>query len=133
MLHAMVHITKNKFMTNEEFNESFRLRTKKFALDIIRFLEEIPFTTATKVLTYQLGKAGTSVGANFRAFCRARSKNERYSKICIVVEEADESIYWLELFDEANYGSKEKVSDLLNEGLELLKVMASIKHSMNLY
>ena len=133
MLRAMVHITKNKFMTNEEFNESFRLRTKKFALDIIRFLEEIPFTTATKVLTHQLGKAGTSVGANFRAFCRARSKNERYSKICIVVEEADESIYWLELFDEANYGSKEKVSDLLNEGLELLKVMASIKHSMNLY
>jgi four helix bundle protein len=117
-------------MTNKEFNEAFRKRTKKYALDIIKFLEEIPFNSATRVMSYQLGKAGTSVGANFRAFCRGRSKNERFSKMCIVVEESDESLFWLELFDESDYGPKDKLGYLLNEGKEILKVTASIKNSM---
>ena len=81
-------------------------------------------------MSYQLGKSATSVGANFHAFCRARSKNERFAKVCIVVEEADESLFWLELFKDSNYGSKEKLVYLLKEGLEILKVTASIKKSM---
>jgi four helix bundle protein len=117
-------------MTNKEFNECFRKRTKVFALDIIKFLEEIPFNSATRVMSYQLGKSATSVGANFRAFCRARSKNERFAKMCIVVEESDESLFWLELFKDSNYGPKEKLAYLLKEGLEILKVTATIKESM---
>ncbi|MGN6342911.1 MAG: four helix bundle protein [Ginsengibacter sp.] len=82
-------------MTNAEFNEQFRRRTQQFAVRTLQFIGSVPFNTATKIITYQLGRSGTSVGANFRAFCRGRSKNEKYSKICIVVEEADElSIGW---------------------------------------
>jgi four helix bundle protein len=60
---------------------------------------------AQKFLSYQLGKSATSVGANFRVFCRGRSKNEKFSKICIVVEEADESAYWIDLFMATGYGN----------------------------
>ena len=116
-------------MTNEEFNELFRSRTKKFAIAILKFLETIPFNSATKVVTFQLGKSGTSVGANFRAFCRSRSKNERFAKICIVVEEADETLFWLEVCDETGYGSKEDLPSLQQESLEILKVTGIIKNS----
>ncbi len=72
-------------MTNEEFNELFRKRTIIFALKVIEFLETVPFNSATRVLSFQICKSATSVGANFRAFCRGRSRNERHAKICIVV------------------------------------------------
>ena len=70
------------------------------------------------------------MGANFRAFCRGRSKNERFAKICIVVEEADESEYWLELFAETKYGDQVQLAYLISECNEILKVTASIKDSM---
>jgi four helix bundle protein len=117
-------------MTNSDFNESFRKRTKAFALAVIAFLETVPYNGVTRVMTFQLCKAATSVGANFRAFCRGRSRNERYSKICIVVEEADESVYWLEVFEGAQYGDKTLLIPLLTEGEELIKVTATIKHSI---
>ena len=117
-------------MTNEEFNEIFRKRTQDFAVRVLKFLGTVPFNTATRIMSYQLGKAATSVGANFRAFCRGRSKNEKYAKICIVVEEADESGYWLELFDATGFGDKAEINWLLNEALEILKVTAKIKSSL---
>jgi four helix bundle protein len=119
----------NSNMKNEEFNELFRKRTKDFAIQIIKFLESVPINSVTRVMIFQLGKAGTSVGANWRAFCRGRSKNERFAKICIVVEEADESLFWLELFIATDYGSKDQLEKLLKEGEEILKVTASIKNS----
>ncbi len=85
-------------MTNAEFNNLFCDRTQRFAIRILQFVESLPFNTSTKVMGTQLLKAGTSVGANYRAFTRARSQNERFSKICIVVEEGDETPYWLDLF-----------------------------------
>ena len=81
-------------------------------------------------MSYQLCKAATSVGANFRAFCRGRSPNERFSKICIVVEESDETKYWLEIFNETDYCPKEKLAHLLTEAEEILKVSASIKDTL---
>jgi|SRR5688572_167154 len=117
-------------MDNKEFNELFRQRTKRFALMVIEFLETVPFNTATKVMSYQLCKASTSVGANFRAFTRGRSENERFSKICIVVEESDESSYWLELFWETPYGDKNLLKKLIPEGKEIEKVTTSIKDKM---
>jgi four helix bundle protein len=116
-------------MTNEEFNEMFRGRTKEFALAVIKFLETIPFNSATRVMSFQLCKAATSIGANFSAFCRGRSRNERFAKICIVVEEADEAIYWLDLFAGATYGDQDLLSALSSEGLEILKITTKIKHS----
>ena len=118
-------------MTNAEFNEQFRRRTQQFAVRTLKFIESIPFNTATKIMTYQFGKSGTSVGANFRAFCRGRSKNEKYSKVCIVVEEADECIYWLELFVDTGYGDKNELKWLSSEGLEILKVCSKIKSSLS--
>lgn len=116
-------------MTNEEFNEFFRERTLKFALDILAFIGSLPFNAATKVMSYQLGKSGTSVGANYRAFCRGRSRNERFSKICIVVEEADESEYWLTIFSRTSYGEPSEKTRLLKESVEILKIASSIKNS----
>jgi four helix bundle protein len=118
-------------MTNKEFNENFRNRTKVFALNVIKFLETIPLNTASRVMSFQLSKASTSVGSNFRAFCRGRSKNERYSKICIVVEEADESQYWLELFFDTNYGNKDAIDILLSEATEIVKITTRIKDNMS--
>jgi four helix bundle protein len=117
-------------MTNEEFNENFRKRTRNFAVRTLKFLETVPYNTGTKITSFQLGKAATSVGANFRAFCRGRSKNEKYSKICIVVEEADECVYWLDIFDGIGHGDKTELAWLSNEALEILKVTAKIKSSL---
>ncbi|HUR30590.1 MAG TPA: four helix bundle protein [Saprospiraceae bacterium] len=117
-------------MTNAEFNNYFCDRTKEFAVRIIRFVESLPFNTTTKVLGTQLCKSGTSTGANYRAFCRARSKNELFSKICIVVEEADENIYWLDLFYASKFGNKEDIISLKAEAEEILKVSSATKNSL---
>lgn len=77
-----------------------KLRTKTFALRSIRMIENFPKSNSAKVIGYQLLRSSTSVGANYRAACRARSKAEFISKIKIVEEEADESLYWLELIQE---------------------------------
>ena len=114
-------------MKHEEFNEGFRQRTKKFAVEVINYCDRLPSTPSVRVIQYQLCKSSTSVGANFRAFCRGRSKNEKYAKICIVVEEADESLYWLELILDAGKDTSEKLTWLTEESLEILKVVAKIK------
>ena len=114
-------------LTNAEFNEMMRQRTFQFALKTLHFVdsrkEAIP-----RVIQYQLSKSSTSVGSNFRAFCRGRSANERFAKICIVVEEADETNYWLELIREGDYDTSMELEELCAEVTEILKVTASIKH-----
>jgi len=101
-------------MTEKEiFIENLKKRTKKFAVDIILFSNSLKACKASDVITYQLVKSATSTGANYRAACRARSKQEFFSKICIVVEEADESEYWLEIITETN---------LSNDKNELLRL-----------
>ncbi len=118
-------------MTNEEFNEVFRKRTKAFAVAVLHLCDSLPTNrSSTKVITYQLCKAASSVGANYRAFCRGRSKNELYSKICIVVEEADESVYWLEVIQELRYENLPQLPSLLEEATEILKVVAKTKSSL---
>ena len=82
-------------MTKEEFNEKMRQRTKKLAVDVIVFLTELPPHKAMRLVDYQLTKAVTSVAANYRAACRARSQAEFHAKMSIVVEEADETLFWL--------------------------------------
>lgn len=77
-----------------------KLRTKKFSLSIIDIVDLIPPKVSTKVISYQLAKSGTSVGANYRASLRARSDKEFISKMNIVLEESDESMFWLEIIQE---------------------------------
>lgn len=117
-------------MPNSEFNEMIRKRMTEFAVKLIRFLATVPFNTATKVLSFQLGKAGTSFPANHRAFCRSRSQNERFAKICIVVEEADETQFWLEIFRQTKYGDQIMLSDLIAECAELLAITTSTKDNL---
>ncbi len=118
-------------MTNAEFNDYFRKRTRDFAIKILKLINLIPYNTSTKIITYQLGKSATSVGSNFRTFCRGRSKAEKFARICIVVEEADECEYWLDLLNETNYGNKGDLRQLLNETLEIVKVSQKIKSSLS--
>jgi len=118
-------------MTEKEiFIENLKKRTKKFAVDIIAFCETLQSSKSTPVVTYQLIKAATSVGANYRAACRARSKAEFFSKMCIVVEEADESEYWLEVIDETKLSNEKiELKRLLNESNEILRIMTKAKSS----
>ncbi len=118
-------------MTEKEiFIEKLKERTKKLAVDIIIFCDSLITCKASSVVTYQLVKSATSTGANYRAACRARSKSEFFSKICIVVEEADESEYWLEIINEASLSNdKEALMKLAKEANEITKIMAKAKNS----
>ncbi len=112
----------------EQFIEQLKKRTKKLAVDVIDLCSTLKNVKASDVVTYQLVKSSTSVGANYRAACRARSKKEFYSKICIVVEEADETEYWLEIIDDAGLTNKtEELNRLLAESNEITKIMSKAK------
>lgn len=104
-------------------------RTKKFALRIVKLVRSLPKTAEAKIFGNQLLRCGTSVGANYRAACRARSRSEFISKIGIVIEEADESIFWIELMIEANLVKKSLVESLLQEAEEILAIMISSSNS----
>jgi four helix bundle protein len=96
--------------------EQLRGRTKAFALRVIRLYRSLPYKTDAQVLGKQLLRSGTSVAANYRAVCRARSKAEFVAKIGVVVEEADEVVLWLELMTESGIISSAKTEELLKEG-----------------
>lgn len=119
-------------MTEKEmFVKQLKDRTKKFAVDVIAFCESLKVCKASSVVTYQLVKSVTSTGANYRAACRARSKSAFFSKICIVVEEADETEYWLEIIEEANLSENTvELTRISKEATELIKIMAKTKHSL---
>ena len=105
-------------------------RTKKFAVQVINLVNRLPQTIATKVIGYQLVKAATSVGANYRAACVARSRAEFRSKISICVEEADESLYWLEVLSEAEIECDENVlAELLQEMKELVSIFSRARNN----
>ena len=105
-----------------------RERTKQYALRIIRLVEALPDTVVAQVIARQLLRAGTSVGANYRAACRSRSQAEFIAKMGIVEEEADESLYWMELLVESRLVRLEQLAPLMQEGDELVAMtVASIK------
>jgi four helix bundle protein len=103
----------------------FKTRTKKLALRIIHLTEALPSTRTADVIGRQLLRSGTSVGANYRAACRAKSRADMASKLCIVEEEADESLYWMELLIEAHIIKQAQLTDLMNETEDILKLTVS--------
>ena len=111
----------------EQFVERFRQRTKQLALDVIWFSKELPKTEEAIIMKRQLLRSATSVAANYRASCRARSSAEFYSKISIVIEEADETLFWLELLSESGTTTEAKVAGLKKESTEILSVMAGAR------
>jgi four helix bundle protein len=103
-------------------------RTKRFALQVILLVEKIPKGRIADVLSKQLLRAGTSVGANYRAACRARSVSEFIAKMGIVEEEVDETIYWFELLNESKMIDPKETDPLIKEAQELLAItISSIK------
>ncbi len=102
-------------------------RTQNFALNIIKFVQSLPNDLVNKVLGNQLLRGGTSIGANYRAAQRAKSKADFIYKIKVVEEEADESIYWLELISKSKIVKEEsKILELLKEANELTAIFSSI-------
>ena len=106
----------------------FKQRTKRLALRIIEIVESLPKNRTANVLGRQLLRSGTSMGANYRAACRGKSTADVIAKLRIVEEEADESIYWMELLIESGLVSETRVTELLQETNEIIAMtVASIR------
>jgi len=105
--------------------EELKLRTKKFALRVLKLASALPNSQECYIIRGQLIRCGTSVASNYRASCRARSKSDFIAKLGIVEEEADETGFWLEVIIERNHLKKELVQALLNETYELLAITVS--------
>ena len=106
----------------------FKARTKKLAVAIVKQTDKFPQTRAADVIARQIIRSGTSIGANYRAACRAKSTLDMINKLKIVEEESDETMYWFEILVEAGLAPKEQIRDLYKETNEILSMtIASIK------
>ena len=108
-----------------------KLRTKKFSLEIIDLVEKMPNSIASRTISNQIIRSGTSVGANYRAVCRARSDKEFVSKMNIVLEEADETVFWLEIINEKKWLSDLEIQNVLDEGNQLTAIFVSSLKTVN--
>ena len=106
-------------------SEELRKRTKEFAKNIIQLCRNLPNNREGRLIGNQLFRSGTSVAANYRAACRGRSKAEFVSKLAIVEEEADETMFWLELIQEMSISKEPFVDDLIKESDEIVAIMVS--------
>ena len=117
-------------MKQDEFNELFNAKTKKLALNTIAVVSDLKYSDALGVIRKQLIWSVTSVAANYRTVCRSRSEKEKYAKLCIVVEEADETLFWIEMFIDGGFIVEEKLFELRNESEEILKLMSSYRSKL---
>ena len=106
----------SSFNQNATRNADLKARTKRFALRIVNLVESLPRTQTSQVMGKQLLRCGTSVAANYRAACRARSNADFIAKMGIVEEETDESVFWIEMLVDTNIVKHDLVKDLLDEG-----------------
>jgi four helix bundle protein len=119
-----IRIEETRDMTPEEMKQ----RTKAFGLRVIRLVAALPKDRASDVLGRQLLKAGTSVGANYRAACRSRSDGDFLARMGVVEEEVDESVYWIEMLAEAGLVPEKRLTSLRQEGEQIRAiVVASIR------
>jgi four helix bundle protein len=104
--------------------DDLKKRTKQFALRVLKLVAALPNTVAGRAIGGQLVRSGTSVGSNYRAACRGRSRAEFVAKLGVVEEEADESAFWMELIIEGQLLKRKQVVSLLDEANELARIMA---------
>jgi len=104
---------------------ALKARTKDFALRVLRLYRSLPRTQEARILGTQLLRSSTSIGANYRAACRGRSRAEFVAKLGIVLEEADETVFWLELLQEGDVFSPEKLRGLVREANERVSIFVS--------
>src|ERR1035441_647569 len=105
--------------------EELQSRTKRFALRVVKLYRSLPKSNEARILGKQLLRSGTSVGANYRAACRARSRAEFVAKLGIVLEEADETVFWLELLQESGIVTARKLGPLIQEASELTSIFVA--------
>jgi len=110
-------------LSNFDFAEEFRQRTKAFALRVLKLVDRLPSAPSCRVAGMQLARSGSSVAANYRAACRARSEREFNAKLHIALEEADESVLWLELLNEGGHLPEGKLDDILGEAKAILSIL----------
>jgi four helix bundle protein len=109
--------------------EELRKRTKKFAADTVRFWRTLPRSEDARVIGRQLLRAGTSVGANYRAVCRKRSDADFIAKLGVAIEEADEAGFWIELLVEVEIVTPKRVERLLGEAEELVRIFVASRET----
>jgi four helix bundle protein len=112
-----------------EFADNLKNRTKQLAIDTLMVLENVQLSNVTSVLIKQLTKSATSIGANYRSALRGKSKADFVSKLSVVIEEADETLYWLELLFETKKISQSDYENLHKETNEILMIMSKTKSS----
>ena len=118
-------------MDNKEFGKLLEMRTKKFAITIIRLSAIIPETSEGKVVKNQITKSGTSIGANYREANRSRSKADFGNKITICEGESNETLYWLEIIAELNWIDNQRIMPVIAEANELLAIFTSIGNKLS--
>ncbi|MFD3003776.1 four helix bundle protein [Pontibacter toksunensis] len=116
-------------LSNFAFGVEFKIRTKAFALRVIRLFQMLPVKAEAQILGKQLLRASTSVAANYRAACRARSAAEFTAKIGIALEEADEALFWLEMLEESQIIKAELLIRLKQEADEITAILTTIRKS----
>ena len=117
-------------MEKRNFNEDLRNRTMEFALAVIQLYSGLQKTDEIRIIGKQLIRSATSTAANFRAVSRARSERERFAKLSIVVEEIDESLFWIEILEKSQLVKKDKLLELQNEAKELVKIFSSYRKKL---
>ncbi len=110
--------------------DEFKQRTKALAIRMIRLVESLPDSQSASILGRQLFRSATSVGANYRAACRARSRADMVHKLGIVEEEADETLYWLEILGESGMVPTSRLGDLTRETQEILAMTVASKRTL---
>jgi four helix bundle protein len=113
-----------------DFSDEFKRRTKLFAISIIHLSKSFPKTEESFIIKKQLLRSAFSVASNYRAVCRGRSDAEFFSKLCIVVEEADETVFWLELLIESKILLSDEININLKEAKEILSIVAKSRKTM---
>ena len=109
--------------------EEMKKRMKAYALRVVKLAASFPNTRLGNVVGYQLTKAGTSVAANYRAVCRARSRADFVAKLGVVEEEADESVFWIDFGADAGLTKRNLVQDLATEGNEIVSIIVASRRT----
>jgi len=105
--------------------EQIKYRTKQIGLKVIKLIDELPNKPSARAISNQIVRSSTSIGANYRAACRAKSMPDFINKLKIVEEEADETLYWLEILEESSLIHKDKIADLTKETNEILSIIVA--------
>lgn len=119
-------------MENKTFSKELELRTKRFAISIIRLSASLPQTVEGKVIRNQITRSGTSIGANYREANRSRSKSDFSNKISICESESSETCYWLDIIIDMQWMERSKVEPLLDESNQLLAIFTSVGKKLKL-